>query len=462
MNDRTMAERIARGVAALGGRAYLVGGCVRDRVLGRESKDIDIEVHGIRPDQLENVLDSLGTRNAVGQSFGIYQLKGYTLDIAMPRRAGVRGAGHDDFGALVDPEAGTYEAARRRDFTMNALMEDVLTGQITDHFHGLADLSRGVLRHVDDDTFREDPLRVFRAAQFAARFGFSVAEETERLCAGTDVTGLPRERVMQEVEKALLKSAKPSVFFETLRRMDKLRPWLSELADTVGVPQSPRVHAEGDVWTHTMMVLDEAAPYRGRVSDPLGFLLAAALHDVGKAVCTEEIGGELHAYRHEVLGLPLAEAFMNRLTGEKRLTAYVLNLVRHHMRPNRAAADHSSVKSTNRMFDESLDPQALICLAVADGQGKIPREPSHEAFLQERLAAYRAIMSRPYIMGRDLAAAGIPPSPRFGEYMAYAHKLRLAGVEKDPALRQVLALAGKNGDRKQDDGQEMNPGSGPS
>ena len=450
MSDREigMAVQIARRAAAEGGTVYYVGGFVRDRLRNVENKDVDIEVHGLSPVQLEAILDSLGERIAVGESFGIYSLKGCSLDIAMPRREESRGSGHRDFDVCVDPFLGTYKAAQRRDFTINALMQNVLTGEIVDHFGGLRDLEDGVLRHVNAGSFAEDPLRVLRCAQFAARFGFTVADETAALCGRMDLSSLARERVMDELEKALLKAERPSVFFETLRRMGRLSVWFPELEQTVGVPQSPKHHAEGDVWTHTMRVTDAAAALREKTDKPLALLLAALTHDFGKAVCTQIVGGEVHNYGHETLGLPLAEAFLRRLTNEKALIEAVLNLVENHMKPNILAADRASVKATNRMFDRSADPEALILLAVADRRGSLPLCEADSAFLYERLELYRDYMSRPHVMGRDLTAAGLRPSERFSGYLDYAHKLRLAGVPKENALRQTLALARKQGDLK--------------
>ena len=257
--DRETARRIAQEVQPLGGSVYYVGGCVRDRLLGRESKDLDIEVHGVTPQQLEIVLDRMGGRRTVGASFGVYGLAGCGLDIAMPRRETTVGRGHRDFTVEVDPWLGPERAARRRDFTVNALMEDVLTGQVLDFFGGREDLCRGLLRHVDDHSFPEDPLRVLRGAQFAARFGFTVAEETVALCRTMDLSALSRERVEGELQKALLQAPRPSIFFRTLDTMHQLHPWFTEVQRLQGVPQPPRYHGEGDVWEHTMAVLDTAA-----------------------------------------------------------------------------------------------------------------------------------------------------------------------------------------------------------
>ena len=445
LEDQKMARRIAALVEQCGGRTYYVGGFVRDALLHKENKDVDIEVHGISPKCLEEILDSLGQRLVIGESFGIFGLKGYDLDIAMPRKEEARGQGHKDFDIFVDPFIGTEAAARRRDFTFNALMQDVLTGQIVDHFGGVGDLHRGVLRHVNDRSFAEDPLRVLRAAQFAARFDFRVAEETVELCSRMQLRHLPRERIEGELKKALLKAEKPSVFFEVLRQMDQLDHWFPELKALIGVQQNPVYHSEGDVWTHTMMVLDEAAKLRHRAENPYWFMLSAVTHDFGKAVCTEEKDGVLHAYLHEVKGLPLAENFLRRITGETKLIQYVLNLTEFHMKPNTVAGAGSAVKVTTRMFDQSVDPEGLICLALADDRGRITQisAADHEAFLMDRLAVFRELMSRPYVMGRDLVEAGLKPGVEFTQILQHAHKLRLAGVPKESALKQTLAFARK-------------------
>jgi len=443
--DRQMAGQIARLVAEHGGRTFYVGGYVRDALLGRENKDVDIEVHGIAPEVLAQILDWLGQRIAIGESFGIFNLKGFDLDIAMPRKEAVRGRGHRDFDIFVDPFIGTEGAARRRDFTVNALMEDVLTGEIVDHFGGREDLEKGVIRHVNDISFAEDPLRVLRAAQFAARFEFSVAPETIRLCRGMQLDALPRERIEGELKKALLKARKPSVFFEILRQMDQLHHWFPELEALMDVPQSPKYHAEGDVWTHTMLVLDQAALLRHRSANPYWFMLSALCHDFGKAVTTEFTKGAYHAYGHETAGIPLAEAFLGRITTETKLMEYVVNLVELHMKPNTLAESKSLRKVTNKMFDQAIDPEGLVSIALADDRGRISQVPGEdpEEFLLQRLGVFREIMARPHVMGRDLIEAGLKPGPEFTEILAHAHKLRLAGIPKEDALRQTLAFARK-------------------
>ena len=440
-----IAERIAGYVKEAGGRAFYVGGFVRDRLLGIENKDVDIEVHGLEPDALYEILGRLGEPLSFGKSFGVFAIKGEDIDIAMPRRERATGSGHRDFEVDVDPFIGTREAARRRDFTINALMEDVLTGELVDHFGGRRDLDEGVIRHIDPATFIEDPLRVLRGAQFAARFGFAIAPDTIELCRGIDLSALSRERVEEEMKKALLKADMPSIFFESLRAMDQLDVWFPELKQTIGLEQDPVFHPEGDVWTHTMEVIDRAAAFRDRVSGPYRFMLLALTHDLGKIVTTEVVKGRIHAYEHETKGMPLVEAFMERLIGEKDVKNYVYNMVPLHMRPNVAAYSKPALKSTNRMFDAAEAPADLIWFAEADkpvfsGSDAFTGD---KGFLIERLRAYEETMAKPYVMGRDLIEAGLEPGEDFSEILAHAHKLRLAGIDKEPALKQALSYAHK-------------------
>ena len=443
MKDK--AHEIAEYVERAGGRVYYVGGFVRDRILGIENKDVDIEVHGISPEELYSILEKIGEPLVYGRSFGVFALRGEDIDIAMPRRERAVGKGHRDFEIDVDPFIGTREAARRRDFTINAMMEDVLTGEIIDHFGGRQDLEDGVLRHIDPVTFVEDPLRVLRGAQFAARFGFEIAPDTVELCRSIDLSTLSKERIEEELRKALLKAEKPSIFFEEMREMDQLEVWFPELAETIDLEQDPVFHPEGDVWTHTMEVIDRAAAFRDRISEPFRFMLLALTHDLGKIVTTEEKNGRIHAYEHETKRLPLVESFVRRIINENDVIDYVLNMVPLHMKPNVSAYSKPALKSTNRMFDQAEAPEDLIWFAAADrpvfaGEDSFSGDTG---FLLERLAAYDEIMARPYVMGRDLIAAGLEPGEDFSEILEYAHKLRLAGIEKDSALKQTLAYAGK-------------------
>ena len=439
------ARKIAEKVSLAGGRAYFVGGCVRDFLRGSESCDFDIEVHGIPADTLFNLLKEIGTPMAYGSAFGVYSLKGENIDIALPRKEHSTGRGHKDFEIYTDPYIGPAEAAKRRDFTVNAMMMDILSGEILDFYGGREDLKAGIVRHVDDESFAEDPLRLLRAARFAARFGFEIDPKTIEICSKIDTTELSRERVEAELKKALLKSDKPSVFFEALKAMGQLKPWFSELEDLIGLEQDAVFHPEGDVWVHTMEVLDRAAAYRDKTHNPYAFMLLALLHDLGKIVCTGESNGRIHAYGHEVLGMPLVEAFLGRLTAEKRVIEYLLNMVPLHMKPNVLAFSRAAVKSTNKMFDEAVEPEDLIYFAMSDKPVVSGNTPftGDSGFLFGRLEIYRKTMTGPYISGKDLEDAGIAPGEYYSELLDYAHKLRLAGIDRGIALKQVLGESKK-------------------
>lgn len=450
VDDMKTAILLSKLIAEKSGTAYFVGGFVRDKFMKHENKDIDIEVHGISADVLEEILDSIGKRMEIGESFGIYGIKGCCLDIALPRKEHLCGKGHRDFNIDVDPFIGTEKAALRRDFTINALMENIITGEVIDHFGGISDINDKIIRHVSDKTFWEDPLRVLRAAQFAARFEFDIADETLLLCRNIDLSTLSKERIEAELVKALLKAERPSIFFESLRKMDQLGTWFAEVEMLIGVPQNSKYHMEGDVWNHTMMVIDEAAKYRDRSTYPYGFMMTALVHDFGKAICTEKKNGVYHAYEHETKGLTIVKRFLKRITNEKKLIHYVMNMTELHMKPNVLANAEASVKSTNKMFDSSVSPIDLIYISQSDDKGRktLVQSKSTEEFLLKRLDIYNKIMEKPYVTGKDLIDAGLLPNENFKEVLSYAHKLRLANIDKESALKQTISYAAKFNENK--------------
>ena len=407
MADRNadMARRIAAAVADAGGRTYYVGGYVRDLLLGLENKDIDIEVHGVTVPSLAAILDGLGQRTAMGASFGIMGLRHYDIDIAMPRSEKATGRGHRDFEVFVDPFIGERKAAQRRDFTMNALMQDVLTGEILDFFGGRGDLAAGRIRHVNDASFAEDPLRVFRAAQFAARFGFAVADETTAICAGMDVDALAPERVMGELEKALLKAARPSIFFTELKRMEQLSPWFAAL-DALSEATREK----------TVALLDAAAVRRQDATEPLGFMMAATCAGFDSAT---------------------AGGFLARLTNAVALTRYVLNMVQRRGDMEEYLSVDPGEAGWMALFDGALCPEDLILLTRAAHAGAAGW-PDAQRRLDGLYALYRERMDRPFVMGRDLVAAGVRPGPEMGRALAYTHNLRLAGADKAGQLQGTL------------------------
>ena len=439
--DLALSRRIAEAVAAAGGRVYYVGGFVRDGLMGLECKDIDLEVYGVEPRRLRTLLGELGEVYDRGASFGVLGLRHSDLDVAMPRTESRTGARHTDFDVTVDPFLSPREACRRRDFTINAMLRDVLTGEVLDFYGGREDLNQRVVRCVCPETFVEDALRAFRACQFAARLEAEIDGETRDLCASMDVTTLSVERILGETEKALLKAARPSVYFRELRAMDHLKEYFPELEATIGVLQNPKFHPEGDVFEHTMLVIDAAARLRGRAEEPLNFMLSALLHDLGKCVATQvQEDGRITAYGHEVLGLELVERQLRRITNCERTLRYVRNQAELHMRPNMLYGAQSRKKKTRQLFDMSLCPNDLILLSRADASGKLdePYREENEVWLRERLEDYHSRLKQPVVTGQDLIDAGLRPGPDFAALLQRARMLHFSGIDRRNALRQIL------------------------
>ena len=233
---------IARAVRAAGGRALVVGGWVRDRLMGRDVKDIDVEVFGVPAGRLKALLESLGRVETVGESFQVF--KAGDVDVSLPRRESKSGRGHRGFEVTGDPGMSAEDAARRRDFRVNAILWDPLTDEYLDPFDGRGDIARRVLRVVDPATFADDSLRALRAMQFAARFGFALDDEARALCRAMPLDDLPAERIWGEVEKLLL-APKPSIGFALALELGIDAEDLD--VDVLGrVPHDPVAHPAAD------------------------------------------------------------------------------------------------------------------------------------------------------------------------------------------------------------------------
>jgi tRNA nucleotidyltransferase (CCA-adding enzyme) len=338
MNIPETVLKLAMAVRDASGRALLVGGCVRDELMGRQPKDWDVEVYGIEPQRLRDILDAFGPVNVVGEAFTVYKL-GPHLDVSLPRRERKTGRGHRAFFIEGDPAMTFAEAAARRDFTINAMLQDPLTGEIVDVVSGQKDLGQGILRAVSLDTFGEDSLRVLRAAQFAARFEFVIDEPTAALCRSIDLTDLPAERVWGEIEKLLLRAGRPSIGLNCLRDLGAVDQLFPEIKALIDVPQDPEWHPEGDVFVHTSLVIDRA---RERIDDlpypkQVTVMLAALAHDFGKPATTEFIDGRWRSRGHEEAGVEPTLSFLEKLNIHTLdgydVLAQVVALVRDHLKP---------------------------------------------------------------------------------------------------------------------------------
>jgi len=239
---------------------------------------------------------------------------------------------HKDFIIVSDPFMTLEEASKRRDFTINALMKNVLTGEIIDFWGGLDDIKKKIIRHIDEKTFIEDALRVLRACQFASRFEFTIAPETIEICKSIDLTTLPKERIFEELWKALMKGAKPSIAFEMMRKIGVIEKLFPELYALIGCPQNSYYHPEGNVWNHTMLVIDYASKLKDKSRNPEIFMFASLLHDVGKPKTTEFRGNRIISPNHDIIGVNVAKSFLYRITNEKSLIDGVCAIVRNHMR----------------------------------------------------------------------------------------------------------------------------------
>ncbi|HEX2268640.1 MAG TPA: HD domain-containing protein [Pyrinomonadaceae bacterium] len=434
---------LARAIHDAGGRALLVGGCVRDALMGRAAKDWDLEIYGLAPERLREILDRFGTVNVVGEAFTVYKL-GADLDVSIPRRERKSGRGHRGFVIEGDPSMSVDDATRRRDFTINAILQDPLTGEIIDPFAGRQDIAGRVLRAVSAETFVEDSLRVLRAAQFAARFEFEIAPETVELCRTMDLTDLPAERIWGELEKLLLQARRPSIGLDWLSKLGALPQVFPEIQTLIGVPQDPDWHPEGDVFVHTLLAVDRAReliddlPYARKVTVMLG----ALAHDFGKPPTTQFLEGHWRSRGHEEAGVEPASRFLDRINVHTidgyDVRKQVISLVREHLKPGEFYKKRDEVgEGAFRRLARRCEPDLLYRVAKADSLGRnadwVPREKWYGAEAQEwflQKARELDVEKRPpdpLLLGRHLLELGLQPGPAMGEITRAVYEMQLDG-----------------------------------
>ncbi len=435
--------RLAAAVRDAGGRALLIGGCVRDMLMGLEPKDWDLEVYGVEPARLRALLDQFGPVNVVGEAFTVYKL-GPDLDVSLPRRERKTGRGHRGFVIEGDSSMSIEEATRRRDFTVNAILQDPLTGEIIDSFGGQQDIDNKILRAVSVDTFAEDSLRVLRAAQFAARFEFDIHAETIALCGTIDLSDLPAERIWGEVEKLLLRAHHPSIGLDWLRKLGAVEQLFPEIQTLIGVVQDPEWHPEGDVFVHTLLVSDHAReliddlPYAKQVT----VMLAAVAHDFGKPPTTEFLEGRWRSRGHEEAGVRPTEQFLDRLNVHTLdgydVRAQVIALVREHLKPGEFFKKRDEVgDGAFRRLAHKCELDLLYRVAKADSLGRnaewVSREKWYDAEAQEWFIQRAKELKveqqppAPILLGRHLLEMGLEPGPRVGEITKAIYEMQLDG-----------------------------------
>lgn len=445
-----------------GGSGLLVGGCVRDHLLGHASKDIDIEVYGISADALENILAKHFHVVAVGKSFGIFKVmitlgdQKKSFDVAMPRTENKEGQGHKGFVISTDPFMSFVDAAKRRDFTINAMAIDVDTQELIDAYNGFSDLKNKVLRHVSS-AFVEDPLRVLRAAQFCARFQLTLANETAKLCQELflELKTLSRERIFWEMKKLLL-SEKPSLGLTVLKDTHALNLF-SELSDLIGCAQEAEWHPEGDVWTHSLMVADEAAKLLAKTElseDEKLIIMAGALcHDLGKPATSIIKDGRIKSPGHEQAGAEPTRSFLTKIDFPKKFHDQVVSLVEEHLKPFQlyAARDHVSDGAIKRLAAR-VNINQLLLVSQADFLGRTTPEAlsGHDpsaVWLKNKFTELLGVElePKPILMGHHLIALGQKPGVRFGDILKQAFEAQMDGEFDDEAsgilwLKNYLSL----------------------
>lgn len=449
-------ESISQVLQEQNAKAIVVGGSVRDYYLALPIKDYDIEVYGLDSiESLESILQRYGSVNLVGKSFGVLKLShgGEEYDFSFPRVEHKVARGHRGFEVHTDGTLDFESAARRRDFTLNALGYDIEQKSFLDPFGGLVDIKNKTLRHIDDSTFIEDPLRVYRAVQFAARFGFGLADSTHSLCQKMVVDGmlheLPKERVYSEFSKLLLKAPKPSEGFELMRELGILE-YFPELQALIGIPQSPKWHPEGDVWIHTMMCVDAMVELLGSdQKQNLKYMFAILCHDFGKATHTTiEEDGSIRAIGHELAGIEPTRSFMYRLTNEHDFIESLVPLIEHHLKPSqfyRAKAKASAI----RRLATKVNIEELAIVAKADFLGRTTDESLagvyHAGEWLLELSKTLSVSQEPLgniLQGRDLIALGLEPSAKFSEILDAVYEQQLEGrfASKDDAIEFVVKM----------------------
>jgi tRNA nucleotidyltransferase (CCA-adding enzyme) len=451
-------------VENIGGRALVVGGAVRDELMGIPPKDYDVEVYGIPPEKLRELVKSFGPVYEVGAAFGILKLKveDREIDISLPRRESKTGRGHKDFSINADPYMSIKEAARRRDFTFNTLAKDVLKGEIYDYFNGIADIQQRILRVTDEERFRDDALRVLRGMQFIGRFGLMVEDRTAMIMREmrSELKYIAKERIKEEWVKLFLKSKKPSLGLQAAMEWGIFHEMHPEIVKLTQTPQEPEWHPEGDVWIHTLMSVDTAAQIVEEEQltgkEALIVLLAAFCHDFGKPLVTKEIEGKIRSRGHEEAGAEPAAKFLAEIGIEPSLREPIIKLVTEHLKPTLFyLQEKKGQKITDgaiRRLAFKLSPatlKELVCVAKADHLGRgpfvdpnepeksfIPKDyPAGDWLLQRasRLGIFES-KPKPIIFGRDLIALGFPPGPLLGQIIKASEEMHVKGFSREEIL----------------------------
>ncbi len=445
-----LVREIVHTINARGGRALAVGGWVRDLLRGEAPTELDVEVYGVEPAVLKELLGDYGEVETIGEAFGILKIHGLDVDFAVPRRENKLGLGHKGFEIFSDPLLNLTEAARRRDLTINSIGLDLTSGELIDAFHGVDDLVAGVLRATAPEHFVEDPLRVYRVAQLAARLEYTPSPDLVELCSRMSPEGLPPERIVAELDKLLLAGVRPSLGLAFLRDCGWIR-YHPELEALVGCEQDEEWHPEGDVWTHTLLAVDAGVRERSgcRHEDRL-VMYGTLCHDLGKATTTELVDGRIRSRGHCQAGEAATERFLGRLTRSEGFIRGVIKIIANHMVPQAlfcSKAGSSAFRRLARRLAPEANIKLLVKVARADYRGSgrgshaADRFPAGDWLLEkaERLAVEDAA-EPPVLMGRHLIDAGLDPGPHFSKLLNKAYE-----IQTDEGIHDIAELLARIG-----------------
>jgi len=429
-----------------GATCYLVGGGVVDGILQKQIKDWDIEIHGLGLDKIVELVSKIIPVDVTGSKFGVVRapLKGVDIELSVPRRENKCGTGHTDFDITLCEDMPLEEAAKRRDFTINSMMVDLATMKLYDPYCGMLDLGSGILRATNAKTFVEDPLRVFRAMQLVSRKMQCVASETIELCSTMveECEKLSGDSILGEFSKMLMKAENISYGLKFLHQSGVIKMF-PELEALIRCPQNPIHHPEGDVWNHTLAVVEEAACVRKLVPEEwqLGFMFGMLLHDVGKPSVTDPIS--LTAYGHDIAGVEIAERFMRRLTNNEELIAQVKVIVECHMRPLQMAGSDAGAAAWRRLHNKCpINILAFVC--DCDSKGCMCSDIDFFGLIMEQfemVAGGNMGSINQVLMGRHLIAAGYKPGPNFSVMLkkAYEHQIETGCTDEIELLKVAVS-----------------------
>jgi len=390
-------KKIALKVNESGGKMYFVGGMVRDEVMNTllntkyTNKDIDTETFGISVENFKRILSSFGEVDFVGESFGVFKIKHLDVDFAMPRTEKKVGEKHTDFEVSVNPYLPLEIATKRRDFTINQLMKDVITDEIIDKYNGIEDIKNHKIKHINDETFQEDALRIFRAAQFAARFNFEIDKDTIELSKLMNVKDIANERVESEFAKALKKSNKPSIFFKYLKEMNHLDEFFMFNSQM----------------EKNLELLDKSTFFTNRTKYKKEFLLAVLFFNVNPKIIYKNLSKLTNQVNTLQLVTELNENILTMLKIDK------LN------------------KTDIRLFCQKIKYlNELMLYAELLGMNK--------ELLMDIKEDFEKVAKIPLIRGRNLISLGLQPSPEFGKLLEKANYLQCEGYSKEEILKRLV------------------------